>query len=64
VHRRSNRGRNVAIGVGAAILGGIILNEAARANTYRDDGLSCGQLARRCDDGLDWACRKFERRGC
>ncbi|MEZ5849087.1 MAG: hypothetical protein R3D68_00370 [Hyphomicrobiaceae bacterium] len=64
VRRRNNTGRNVAIGVGAAILGGIILNEAAKANGYRDDGLSCRQLYRRCDDGQDWACRKFDRRGC
>jgi BA14K-like protein len=33
---RRNNGRNIGIGIGAAIIGGIILNEAARAE-YRSN---------------------------
>ncbi len=62
-HRRSNTGRNVAAGVAAAVIGGIIINEVARGNSS-GDGLSCRQLERRCDDGQDWACAKYDRRGC
>ncbi len=64
--RRNNTGRNVAIGVGAAILGGIIASEAARANSrssggdYRG-GNSCRRWAFQCDDGSRWACRNLDR---
>jgi BA14K-like protein len=34
-HRR-NSGRNVALGIGAAIIGGIVLSETARAEHRRD----------------------------
>lgn len=65
---RSHTGRNVAAGVAAGVIGAIILNEAAKASSssssYESDGLSCRQLERRCDDGKDWACRKYDRRGC
>jgi hypothetical protein len=65
--RRSNTGRNLAVGIAAGVLGAIILNQAARAGERDhggDDegGLSCRQLDRRCDDGQEWACRKFARR--
>ncbi len=68
--RRNNTGRNVAIGVGAAILGGIIASEAARANSrssgggYRGGyrgGNSCRRWALQCDDGSRWACRNLDR---
>ena len=69
---KSNTGRNVAAGVAAGVIGAIILNEAAKASSGGDsyssssgDGeLSCRQLERRCDDGKDWACRKYDRQGC
>jgi hypothetical protein len=63
--RRSNTGRNIGIGIAAGVLGAIILNQAANANERGggdEGGLSCRQLDRRCDDGQDWACRKFARR--
>jgi hypothetical protein len=57
-----NAGRNVALGVGAAVIGGIILSEAARAERrrsrptaeiYEDDD----DRRQRCDDkfrSFDW----------
>lgn len=72
----SNRNRNVAIGVGAAVVGVVIASEIARSNARSDrtyysggrtyyrsnssDELSCRQLERRCDDGQDWACRRLD----
>jgi opacity protein-like surface antigen len=35
---RRNNGRNIGIGIGAAIIGGIILNEAARAEHRSSNG--------------------------
>jgi hypothetical protein len=65
---------------GALIAGGIILGATAlaiagsrRAHAsspdYADDEdeafrRRCHQLEHRCDAGSDWACEKFERRGC
>jgi hypothetical protein len=61
-----NTGRNVAIGVGAAVIGGVILSEAARAERRRqgvvvieDDGVyeDADDRRQRCDDnfrGFDW----------
>jgi hypothetical protein len=69
-NRKSNRNLGIGIGaaiVGAAIIGGIASQSEARPSyysrpSYRDhDGLSCGQLERRCDDGQEWACRKLSR---
>lgn len=67
-HHRSHTGRNVAAGVAAGVIGAIILNEAAKANSDREvvseergPRHSCRSLSRRCDDGQDWACRKFDR---
>ena len=62
----SNKGRNVAAGVAAGVIGAIILNEAAKASSRevveeRSPRHSCRSLSRRCDDGQDWACRKFDR---
>lgn len=56
---RSHRGRNIAIGVGTAIVGGIIANEV-----YRSGGYSCASLERRCDAGNDWACRQLDHNDC
>jgi hypothetical protein len=70
-HRRGNRGAKIAGGVAAGIAGAIILNEIARsqpAPVYQErryygssGGLSCRQLSYRCEDGQNWACRKFDR---
>lgn len=57
VRRRSNTGRNVAIGVGAAILGGIIASEAARASPRN----SCQRLDYDCSRGSRQACRSLYR---
>ncbi len=59
-YARSNRGRNVAIGVGAAIVGGVIANEVYRSS----GGYSCAALERRCDDGQEWACRRLDNNNC
>lgn len=56
--RRNNVGRNVAIGIGAAVLGAAILSQGARAS---GGGNSCSRLAFRCDRGEGWACRSFNR---
>ena len=62
--RHSNRGRNIAGGVAAGVVGAIILNEAARASGGYDGEYSCESLERRCDRGQDWACRRLERNSC
>lgn len=59
--RRRNVGRNVAIGVGALVVGGIIASEAARANSRRSGGGNCRSWAYRCDQGAGWACRNLDR---
>ena len=60
-NRGSNRDRNIAIGVGAAVIGGIIASQAASANSRGDgESMSCRALERRCDDGQNWACRRLE----
>lgn len=59
------RGRNLAIGLGAAAAAAIILSETARASerrSYRRSRMSCGELADRCEDGSDWACERYYRR--
>jgi hypothetical protein len=56
--RRNNVGRNVAIGVGAAIIGGIIASEAARASRAPSD---CERWAYRCDAGSNRACYNLDR---
>jgi hypothetical protein len=75
-HRRGGRNHTGKIvgGVAAGIAGAIILNEIAKSQSgpsYRGErqyysgdsggGLSCRQLRYRCEDGRDWACRKFDR---
>lgn len=57
--RRSNTGRNVAIGVGAAIIGGIIASEAARAS--RGPSNDCRRWAYRCESGSSRACYNLDR---
>lgn len=64
-----NRAGKIAGGIAAGIAAGIILNEIAKGQAeareerhYRGDGLSCRQLLFRCEDGQEWACRKFDRR--
>ena len=71
-NRSNNNGLAIGIGaaiVGAAIIGGIA-NSQARPRSYDDDrsyrseggdGMSCGQLERRCDSGQEWACRYLSR---
>ena len=55
--RRNNTGRNIAIGAGALILGGIIASQAASAG----GGNSCGRWNYRCNRGDGFACRQFNR---
>jgi hypothetical protein len=55
--RRNNTGRNVAIGAGALILGGIIASQAASAG----GGNSCGRWNYRCNRGDGFACRQLNR---
>lgn len=63
--RRSRR--NLAIGLGAAAATAIIIGSSRRARA--DDGyyyderprMSCRRLYIRCEDGSDWACRKYDR---
>ena len=61
---KNRTGRNIAIGIGAALATGIILSESARArgrDHYRSDDhhRRCRTLLRKCDDGQRWACRRF-----
>lgn len=61
---KNRTGRNLAIGIGAALATGIILSETARArgrDHYRSDDhhRRCRSLLRKCDDGQRWACRRF-----
>jgi hypothetical protein len=67
--KKSNTARNIAIGVGAAVATGIILNEAAEAESrgtvrYYDSEAEhdrkCRNWMRKCDDGQNWACRKLD----
>ncbi|MEQ1713058.1 MAG: hypothetical protein ABL908_16875 [Hyphomicrobium sp.] len=68
--KKNHTGRNIAIGVGAALATGIILNEAARAegrSSVRrydsEDGhdRTCRRWRRLCnDEGERWACRKYD----
>ena len=57
---RNNTGRNIAIGVGAAVIGGIIASEAARAsNSGR--GNSCRRWNYQCNQGIGSSCRNLDR---
>ncbi|MDX2158106.1 MAG: hypothetical protein SFW09_16520 [Hyphomicrobiaceae bacterium] len=67
-----NKAGKIAGGIAAGIAGAIILNEIAKSQRQRQPdyyyggggnggGLSCRQLERRCEDGQDWACRRFDR---
>jgi hypothetical protein len=58
--RRNNTGRNVAIGVGAAILGAAILSQGAQARRGGGGG-ECRRWSYMCDDGARWACRNYAR---
>jgi hypothetical protein len=66
------RGRNIAIGAAAVIAGAAILSGAARAERRREyygyrRGYyrhSCSELYDRCNYGQDWACERFDDRGC
>ena len=55
--RRNNTGRNIAIGAGALILGGIIASEAARSS----GGNSCNRWSYQCNRGSGSACRNLDR---
>ena len=57
--RRNNTGRNVAIGAGALIIGGIIASEAARSRS--SGGNSCGRWDYQCRRGVYSSCRNFDR---
>ena len=72
-----NRGAKVAVGVlaGAAALAIIANSNSARASNYGhrrghrgyDDGgfaRTCNKWYRQCDNGNNYACEKFETRGC
>lgn len=56
--RGRNFNRNVAIGVGALVLGGIIASQSARAS---GGGNSCGRWNYQCNNGAGWACRNLDR---
>jgi microcompartment protein CcmK/EutM len=67
--RRSRR--NAAIGIGAgiatlAIIAAASSSRRAYANERRPgNGRNyCGRLLRRCNNGNDWACEKYETGGC
>ncbi len=57
--RGRNFNRNVGIGVGALVLGGIIASQSSRASGY--GGNSCRRWSYQCDQGAGWACRNFNR---
>jgi hypothetical protein len=56
---RYSRGRNVGLGIAAAIVGGVVLSQAARSNGYYDRRYrtSGSSAAQRCADtyrSFDW----------
>jgi hypothetical protein len=59
-----DRGLGVALGIGAVVGTAIILSEAARAEGHRRYRRSsyCGNLLYDCEDGVRWACRKYQDR--
>lgn len=74
----ARHGRNTAIGIAAGIATLAIIAGAsrARAERYDDDeeyrprryrsggGISCSRLLRKCNNGSNWACEKYETGGC
>ncbi len=70
-----NRGAKIAGGIilGAAALAIIANSNRANAGEYRRSGdygrrdgwrSQCRRWYNRCQDGSNWACEKFETRGC
>lgn len=67
----ARRGRNLAIGAGV-ILGAAALAAAASRSEARGYGYrrsngfyaTCRKWYRQCDRGNDYACEKYETRGC
>ncbi len=55
---RRNTGRNVAIGVGALVLGGVIASQASRASSGRN---SCGRWNYQCNRGVRSSCYNLDR---
>ena len=55
---RRNTGRNVAIGVGALVLGGVIASQASRASSGRN---SCGRWDYQCSRGVRSSCYNLDR---
>ncbi len=70
--RRRHRGAWIAGGIALGVAAAAIAANSNRA--YADDGYyyrrargfgySCRKWYRQCEDGYDYACEKFERRGC
>lgn len=52
----SNAGAAIAAGAAAAVILGIAANSAKA-----DRGNECRRWERKCDDGQDWACDKYDR---
>ena len=55
---RNNTGRNIALGAGALIIGGII---ASQASSARGGGNSCSRWSYHCDRGSRSACYNLDR---
>jgi hypothetical protein len=63
-HRRSNgrRGAAVAGGIALGVAAAIAMSQSANAAPRRDGyAYSCRRLARHCDYGERWACRRYNR---
>ena len=64
-----NRGGKIAAGIALGVVAGALLANSSRAHArdyndgprYRSRGASaCERWAWKCDNGNDWACRKFD----
>lgn len=70
----ARHGRRGALIAGGVILGATALAIASSRHAHADEYYSddyddtfrrrCRYLAHRCNEGSDWACDKYEQRGC
>ena len=58
---RRNYGRNVGIGVGALVLGGIIANQSYKSYGYGYGGSNCSRWSYQCNRGSSNSCYNYER---
>lgn len=60
VKKKKNNAAKIGAGIAAGVAGAIILNEALKSQDRAPPRYSCRSLARMCDDGERWACRRYD----